>query len=88
MRTLIFNGSPRKNGGTSKLVKELKDHISGEVDVIDSYRTDISPCVDCRYCWTNDQCSINDEMQTVYRLIDEADNIIIASPIYFGELTG
>ncbi len=88
MKTLIFNGSPRKNGGTATLIKELTSHLSGEITVIDSYRTNISPCTDCRHCWTNKKCAIKDEMQLVYRLIDEADIIIIASPIYFGEITG
>lgn len=88
MKTLIFNGSPRKNGGTATLIKELKSCLPGEVFIVESYRADISPCVDCRYCWTNEKCAIDDEMQNVYRHIDEADNIIIASPIYFGELTG
>ena len=88
MKTLIFNGSPRKNGGTATLINYLKNYIPGEITTIDSYQADISPCVDCRCCWTNDRCVLTDEMQNVYRLIDQADNIIIASPIYFAELTG
>ncbi|MDL2287036.1 flavodoxin family protein [Eubacteriales bacterium OttesenSCG-928-G02] len=88
MKTLIFNGSPRNNGGTATLIKELKINLAGEVEVISSYKSNISPCVDCRYCWTNDKCSLDDEMQKVYQLIDESDNIVIASPIYFSELTG
>ena len=31
---------------------------------------------------------IKDEMTEVYKMIDKADNLIIASPIYFGNLTG
>ncbi len=88
MKTLIFNGSPRNNGGTATLIKELEKNLAVDVNVISSYKANISPCIDCRYCWTNDKCSIDDEMQKVYRLINEADNIIIASPIYFGEITG
>ena len=79
MKTLIFNGSPRNNGGTATLIKELEKSLAGDVNVISSYKANISPCIDC---------SLDDEMQKVYRLIDEADNIIIASPIYLGELTG
>jgi len=88
MKNLIFNGSPRKKGGTAALINELSGHLKGDISVISSYHADISPCVDCRYCWTKDKCVINDEMQKVYKLIDEADNIIIASPVYFTELTG
>lgn len=88
VKTLIFNGSPRNNGGTAALIKELEVNLTGVVNTINSYQLNISPCIDCRYCWTNDKCSLDDEMQKVYQLIDEADNIVIASPIYFGELTG
>jgi multimeric flavodoxin WrbA len=55
---------------------------------LDTYRCQISPCLDCRYCWTHSKCAIDDHMQEVYKQINEADNIIIASPIYFAELTG
>lgn len=88
MKTLIFNGSPRKKGDTMSLVNLITENIKGEVKLIDAYRCDISPCVDCRYCWKNNGCAIKDEMQEVYQYIQECDNIVIASPIYFSELTG
>lgn len=88
MKTLIFNGSPRKNGDTAALVNELLKHLEGDIKVVNTYTAKISPCTDCRYCWKNDGCIIDDEMQEVYRDIDDADNIVIASPIFFSELTG
>lgn len=88
MKTLIFNGSPRKKGDTMSLVNLITENIEGDFKLIDAYRCDISPCVDCRYCWKNNGCAIKDEMQEVYEYIQECDNIVIASPIYFSELTG
>ena len=88
MKTLIFNGSPRKNGDTVSLINTLKNELSGEINRIDKYYSDIQPCIDCRYCWTHSGCAIKDEMQRVFSLIDETDNIVIASPIYFSELSG
>jgi multimeric flavodoxin WrbA len=88
MKTLIINGSPRQNGDTVTLINEMKKHLIGEVQVINTYYTNISPCVDCRYCWENPKCSIDDDMQEVYKLLNEVDNVILASPIYFSELTG
>jgi multimeric flavodoxin WrbA len=88
MKTLIINGSPRKNGGSMTLVNEMIKHLEGEIRIIDTYYADISPCVDCRYCWQNNGCSINDGMQEVYKLLNEVDNVILASPLYFSELTG
>ena len=88
MKTLIFNGSPRPAGDTVSLIKRLTEKLEGEYKVVDAYRSNISPCLDCRYCWKNPGCAIQDEMQDVYRYMEDCDNIVIASPIYFSELTG
>lgn len=88
MKTLIFNGSPRKNGDTAGLLKILEEDLGGEIIRIDAYYCNISPCIDCRYCQSHEGCSISDEMTAVYGHISDCDNIVIASPIYFSELTG
>ncbi len=88
MKTLIFNGSPRINGNTGTLIQKFTEKKIGEYKIVDAYRCNISPCLDCRHCWKNNGCSINDEMQDVYNYIQECDNILIASPLYFSELTG
>ncbi len=88
MKTLILNGSPRVNGDTESLLKIVTDNLAGEYKIVNAYRCNISPCVDCRYCKKNRGCSIHDEMQEVYAYLEECDNILIASPIYFSELTG
>ncbi len=88
MKTLIINGSPRKNGDTVNLIYKLTEQLYGEYIIIDAYYSDVSPCVDCRYCWSNNGCSINDEMTGIYKYIANCDNIVLASPIYFSQPTG
>jgi len=88
MKTLIFNGSPRKNGDTVCLINAFLKKLTGEYKIVNAYDCEISPCIDCRYCWKNSGCSINDGMQEIYDYINECDNVLIASPIYFSELTG
>ena len=88
MKTLILNGSPRTNGDTSSLIDIFTEKIGSEYKIVDAYRCNISPCIDCRYCWENSGCVIDDEMQDVYKYIQDCDNILIASPLYFSELTG
>ena len=88
MKTLILNGSPRINGDTSSLIKKFTEKKIDEYKIVDAYRCNISACLDCRNCWKNNGCSINDEMQEIYKYIQECDNILIASPLYFSELTG
>ncbi|HEX3075800.1 MAG TPA: flavodoxin family protein [Lachnospiraceae bacterium] len=88
MKTLIFNGSPRKNGDTFSLIKDLLEQIEGEFHIVNAYDCDIKPCIDCRYCWNKDGCSQKDGMQEVYQWIQDSDNIVIATPIYFSQPTG
>ena len=87
-KTLIFNGSPRKQGDTASLVRVLTDSLAGEYRVVDCYREQISPCIDCRSCRREKKCVLDDAMQEIYGYIEECDNVVIASPIYYAELTG
>lgn len=87
MNTLIFNGSPRQGGDTAYLLAELAANLKGNTKICNAYSAKISPCTDCRYCWQNASCCIDDEMQQVYEDIKHADFIVIASPLYFSELT-
>lgn len=88
MKTIIFYGSPRKNGHTRSLVDELILGLSGDYYLVNAYEKNISPCIDCRYCWKNKGCFIQDDMQEVYEYLQDCDNVLIASPIQFGEMTG
>lgn len=88
MKTLIFNGSPRKHGDTRAMIDLLMEHLGGEVLVVDAYEASIRPCVDCRWCFQNSGCAISDDMTQVFQAIEECDHVILASPIYFGEITG
>ena len=88
MKTLIFNASPRKKGDTAQLLSRLLPRLGGEQMVVDCYRADIAPCIDCRFCWQKEGCAQKDGMQAVYRFLQDCDNVLLASPIYFSELTG
>lgn len=88
IKTIIFNGSPRKNGDTAFLIQSLAEQLDGEYTIVNAYTENISPCIDCRKCREKYGCVIEDKMQEVYRYLDTCDNIVIASPVYFSELTG
>jgi len=87
MKTLVINGSPKKNGDTQALLDAFLEELRGDVKIV-SWRDDISPCVDCRACWTAPGCAIKDDMQPVYDYIAECDNVVLASPIWFSSLSG
>lgn len=88
MRTLVLNGSPRKNGDTAALLQAFYQKLEGEVTEVRAFCDDIAPCIDCRWCWKNPGCAQKDGMQAVYDAVQAADNIVVASPVNFSELTG
>ena len=93
MRVLILNGSPRRNGNTSQMIKafcEGLDKSNHSYDVIDVARMNIHGCLACEYCHGkgNGQCVQKDDMLKVYALLDEVDMLVIASPIYYHGISG
>jgi multimeric flavodoxin WrbA len=88
MKTLIFNGSPRANGNTAYLVNLLASQLKDDVEIISAFKVKVQPCMDCRYCWEHGTCVFHDDMDAIYASIKESDNIVIASPVNYGELTG
>jgi multimeric flavodoxin WrbA len=48
---------------------------------------DIRGCNACGYCFENDGCSIEDDLQPIFAKMLAADAIIVASPVYFGSAT-
>lgn len=87
MKTLIFFGSPRKNGDTAALLNALLAALPGEKLLVNAYRANIRPCVDCRKCRERPGCVIQDDMQRVYDFLPDCDGVVIASPLYFSEVT-
>jgi len=85
MRILAINGSPRKDGNTAKLLKEItKDQVDVELDYFDLNDLKIKDCQSCYFCKKNDACAVKDDMQKLYKKLREADAIVLGSPVYFG----
>lgn len=90
-KVVIFNGSPRKNGYTAKLLEQVaKGAKSKGAEVIEFDLNDsgIRGCQGCFYCRTHDGCAIKDYLQPMYKAITEADAIVFGSPIYYYQITG
>ena len=93
MKILVLNGSPRPKGNTKQMVNafvlgaESKGH---QINVVDVCKKDIRGCLACEYCHTkgNGKCIQKDDMQEVYALLNEAEMLVIASPIYYHGISG
>lgn len=93
MNILVLNGSPRANGNTAAMVKAFVEG-AGEnghaITVVDVCKKKIAGCLACEYCHTKGkgQCIQKDDMQEVYPLLNQAEMIVLASPIYYHGFTG
>ncbi len=91
MKVLIINGSPRKDGNTSRLLLEAeavfeKENVDFEEFQIGSKA--IRGCMACGYCLTHDGCVIGDEVNELAAKLKAADGLLIASPVYYGSANG
>lgn len=90
-KVLGIFGSPRKGGNTDLLLEELLSGAAAEHAQIDRMRPcdlRIAPCTECLSCFGDGACVIADDMQEVYRLLLEADIVVLSSPIFFYGITG
>ncbi|MGI6032124.1 MAG: flavodoxin family protein [Coriobacteriales bacterium] len=93
MKIMVLNGSPRKQGGTSAMVRAFAEgarDAGHDVDVFDVANMDIAGCRACEFCHTegNGACSQKDDMQQIYDAWNEMDMLVLASPIYYGSISG
>jgi len=91
LKILAINGSPRTNGNTSLMIKDIigKAETAGaKVSYFDLASLNIKDCKACMKCKKEDCCSQEDDMQTIRPLIEEADILLLGSPIYMGDQTG
>ncbi len=51
-----------KKGDTMFIIEKLSEKLEGEVILVNVYEEKASPCIDCRYCWTHQDCALKDDM--------------------------
>lgn len=94
MKIVVLNGSPRGNGDTSKMVRAFVDTAEQEgentVRVFNVCWMQIKGCLACEYCHTlgKGKCVQKDDMSFVYEALEEADMLVLASPIYYHGISG
>jgi multimeric flavodoxin WrbA len=87
---LGLSGSPRIDGNSETLLDSALDgakSCGAEVIKVRLNDLDMRGCQECDRCFDDGECVLDDDMQRIYRLIEEADIIILASPIFFSGLT-
>ena len=87
MKVLGINTSPRNASNVRIALETALEAASSkgaETEIVDINKLSITPCQGDNYCKEHDsQCALNDDMVDIYEKIEQADGIILASPIYF-----
>jgi len=96
MKIIAINGSPRKKGNTATLLSKALDGAASqgaETKLVQLYDLTFKGCISCFSCKLKGgksygKCAYRDELSPLLEEIQDADALILGSPIYFDEVTG
>lgn len=92
-KVVAFNGSPRKDGNTSILIRHILAELEKEgieTETIQLGGKKIHGCTACGKCFENRdrRCVFDDDMANAcIEKMSSADGIILGSPVYFLDVT-
>lgn len=90
-KVLAVVGSPRPGGNsdllTGSFLTGARERGVESVEIIYLNQLNLRPCQGCDGCATDGICIIADDMQEIYRQVQTASGVLLASPIYFEGLS-
>ncbi len=94
MKVLAINGSPKNNGNTATAMEAMKDVFNEnniEMEIITVGNKDIRGCIGCGRCASagNGRCeAFDDIVNEALEKMEEADALLIGSPVYYAGMNG
>ena len=91
MKVLMLNGSPRKGGNTSIALAEIEKVLANEgidVEIMQVGNKEIRGCKGCLYCKEHGKCVMDDIVNEVAEKLENADGLVIGSPVYYASANG
>ena len=93
-KIMVIDGGPRKNMNTAAMVQAFVEGAQeggADVKVVRLYDIDYKGCRSCMACQLKDKrvpsCRFKDGLTDILAECAEADGLVLASPIYYGEVT-
>ena len=92
-KIVILNGSPRRTGNTSALVKAFTEGAESAGHTVTEFFLDSMNIHGCKGCFGEHSskecpCVQRDDMNKIYPVVRECDVIVLASPLYYWNLSG
>ena len=91
MKIVAVLGSPRPNGNSALMAQaflETAREQGADTEVYLLNQMDIKGCQGCGQCKSESEvCVVEDDLTPVYDAVRGADILVMASPVYFGDLS-
>lgn len=92
MKVVSVLGSPRENGNSATIANRFcatAEKLGSEVKTYVLNNLNYKGCQGCFLCKTKlDKCALNDDLTEVLEAIREADVLVMASPVYYWDISG
>jgi NAD(P)H-dependent FMN reductase len=89
---LMLNGSPRKNGVTSSILKIIAEEArsaGAEVEWVDVNALSMRPCIGCLKCRPDKKCILpRDDGHRIGELLESCSALVVGTPTYWGNMPG
>ncbi len=94
-KILGISGSPKTKGNVSSFmtsIMKMASDIGFETETVYLSKMNIKNCIHCNYCISKQKdrkyCSLEDDAQAIYEKVEQADVLVLASPVYFMRTSG
>ncbi len=91
MKALLINGSPHANGCTFTALSIVAEELQKngiETEIIHIGNKDIRGCIACGKCAELGRCVFNDMVNEVAPKFEQADGLVVGSPVYYAGPNG
>jgi multimeric flavodoxin WrbA len=92
MKIVTLLGSPRTSGITTSIANRLTTtaaSLGAETRTFELNRLSYRGCQGCYVCKTTlDHCVLDDDLAELLQAAAEADVLVLATPVYYGDVTG
>jgi multimeric flavodoxin WrbA len=90
MKILAIVGTAKRKGSVAQLSQQILEGAkvnNHQVELLNLFDYKIMDCIGCWRCVEKEKCVLKDDFEIIFDKVREADVIIIASPVYWGDVT-
>lgn len=91
MKIVTLLGSPRSKGNSSTIANRIAETaaaLGAENETFELNRLNYRGCQACYACkGSHEECVLNDDLAQVLAAVKQADLVVLASPVYYGEIS-